>query len=82
VADRAQERAEAQRIAETSFVPPYQADDFDDEGFVLSCTWCGGEGEFFGNELPGYDPGWHDPERVYDCPACGGSGERRDQRLF
>jgi len=63
-------------------IRPYEPDDYDDEGFVLTCTWCSGEGEFWGAELPGYDPGWHDPERLYPCPACNGSGERRDQRLF
>ncbi len=58
-------------------------DDFDyDDRDEYDCTWCCGEGEFWGNELPGYDPGWHDPERLYPCPACSGSGNRRDQRLF
>jgi hypothetical protein len=55
-----------------------------DEDFMddLDCTWCGGECEFFGNELPGYDPGWHLPDHLYACPACKGSGNRRDQVLF
>lgn len=63
-------------------IKPYRDEDYDDEGFVLSCTWCSGEGEFWGSELPGYDPGWHDPDTVYACPACHGTGERRDQVLF
>lgn len=46
------------------------------------CSWCGGEGEFWGNELPGYDPGWHLPDQLYPCPACKGTGNRRDQVLF
>lgn len=50
---------------------------FDDD-----CTWCSGEGQFWGNELPGYDPGWHLPDELYPCPACRGSGSRRKQVLF
>lgn len=48
----------------------------------FDCTWCGGEGEFWGNELPGYDPGWHLPDQLYPCPACKGTGNRKDQVLF
>lgn len=54
--------------------------DEDDDGF--DCTICGGEGEFFGEELPGFDFGWHLPDRVYPCPSCGGTGNRRDQRYM
>lgn len=48
----------------------------------LDCSWCCGEGEFWGSELPGYDPGWHLPDRLYACPACKGTGRRRNQVLF
>ena len=59
--------------------------DAEDEAFMddgFDCTWCCGEGEFWGSELPGYDPGWHDPEKLYPCPACHGTGNRKDQVLF
>lgn len=52
------------------------------DGDEFDCTICGGEGEFFGNEIPGYDPGWHLPDRLYPCPSCGGTGNRRDQRYM
>lgn len=60
----------------------YDAEDeeFMDDGH--DCTWCCGEGEFWGSELPGYDPGWHLPDKLYPCPACHGTGERKDQVLF
>ena len=59
-------------------------DEYDDDGYdvALACTWCCGEGSFWGSELPGYDPGWHDPESLYPCPACHGTGDREDQVLF
>ena len=53
-----------------------------DEDDDFDCTICGGEGSFFGSELPGYDPGWHLPDKVYPCPSCQGSGNRRDQRYM
>lgn len=46
------------------------------------CTWCGGEGFFFGDETPGFDYINDDPEGVYDCPACLGTGLREKQSLF
>lgn len=67
----------------TPFEPDYE--DADGPGFwadTLDCTWCGGEGSFWGQELPGYDPGWHDPDTLYPCPACHGTGDRKDQVLF
>ncbi len=53
-----------------------------DEDDDFECSICGGEGEFFGSEIPGYDPGWHLPDRVYPCPSCNGTGNRRDQRYM
>ena len=50
--------------------------------YELECTWCGGEGYFFGEELPGFDFFWHDPCGLNLCPACRGSGLRKDQTLF
>ncbi len=55
-------------------------DEYDDDD--VACSICNGEGEFFGSEIPGYDPGWHLPDRVYPCPSCGGTGNRRDQRYM
>jgi hypothetical protein len=58
-------------------------DDYtDDEGFELSCAMCDGEGSFFGEDLPTYDPLWHDPDRTYPCPSCHGSGNRRDMTIW
>jgi DnaJ-class molecular chaperone len=59
-------------------VQPYRDEDFDDEGFVLTCTHCGGEGTCDANADPLWDCGYVD----HPCHACGGSGERRDQRIF
>lgn len=56
----------------------FEYDDRDD----YDCTWCSGEGCFWGSELPGFDPGWHLPDELYPCPACKGTGNRRDQTLF
>ena len=56
----------------------FEYDDRDD----YDCSWCGGEGMFWGSELPGFDPGWHLPDELYPCPACHGTGNRRDQVLF
>lgn len=58
-------------------IRPYTDDDFDDEGFVLECTHCGGEGVQEGDRS-----GWDEPGELVDCRACGGSGDRRDQRIF
>lgn len=53
-----------------------------DDRDEYDCSWCCGEGSFFGSEIPGYDPGWHLPDEQYPCPACKGSGNRKDQVLF
>lgn len=60
--------------------PDCRCDDPVDED--ADCSWCCGEGMFFGSELPGYDPGWHLPDEMYPCPACGGTGARHSQVLF
>ena len=60
-------------------------DELEDDGDFMDdydCTWCNGEGQFWGSELPGYDPGWHLPDELYPCPACKGTGNRRNQVLF
>lgn len=51
-------------------------EDFDDE---WACTRCGGEGWC---EVD--DPLWDDCDEFGNgtCNACGGSGERRHQRVF
>lgn len=56
----------------------YAEDDFDDEGFVLACTHCNGEGTCDANSDPLGDCG----ELDHPCHACGGSGDRRNQRVF
>jgi hypothetical protein len=48
----------------------------------ISCTRCGGEGCFVGDETPGFDYINDDPNEVYDCPACNGSGLFKDQVIF
>lgn len=48
----------------------------------LSCTWCDGDQYFYGDDLPGFDWSWHDPEDFHDCPACRGTGLRKFQTLF
>ena len=60
------------------FVRPYVEDDYDDEGFVLSCTHCNGEGTCDDNA----NPLWDCDDNLHGCHACGGTGERRDQRVF
>lgn len=59
-------------------VGPYTDDDFDDEGFVLTCTHCSGEGTCDDNA----NPSWDCDENPHPCHACGGSGDRHDQRIF
>lgn len=66
------------RPTETESPDDFEYDDRDE----YECTWCSGEGSFWGNELPGYDAGWHDPDQQYPCPACHGTGNRTDQVLF
>lgn len=46
------------------------------------CSMCGGEGCFFGEELPAYDPGWHIADKTYPCPSCNGTGNRRDMTIW
>lgn len=62
----------------------YFLDDDEDADFAddLECTMCNGEGQFFGSEIPGYDPGWHIPDRIYPCPSCNGSGRRSDMTIW
>jgi hypothetical protein len=44
----------------------------------LECTHCGGEGTCD----DGADPLWSCPDELHSCHACGGSGNRKDQRVF
>lgn len=52
---------------------------FDDEA---DCGMCGGEGWFFGEDLPTFSFGWHDPEKSYACPSCHGTGLRKDMTIW
>lgn len=56
------------------------ADDWDDDhGFLdLDCTHCGGDGTCDDNA----DPLWDCDDQPHPCHACGGTGRRRDQRIF
>jgi hypothetical protein len=56
----------------------WNGEDFTDD---LECTMCGGEGSFFGEDLPTYDFFWHRPDRLYPCPSCNGSGARKDMTI-
>lgn len=53
-------------------------DDEDDFGQEHDCTHCGGEGECDDNA----DPLGDCDDHPHPCHACGGSGNRRDQRIF
>lgn len=57
------------------------ADDYDDEDYDPEgqCTWCGGEGFWFGDQFG--DPGWYEAAETYPCPSCRGSGLRKDMVL-
>lgn len=59
-------------------VDPYEDKDFDDEGFVLACTHCNGEGTCDANT----DPLGNCGEEDHPCHACNGTGDRRDQVIF
>jgi hypothetical protein len=50
----------------------------DDFGYELECTHCGGEGTCDANE----NPLWDCDVNLHPCHSCGGSGKRRDQRVF
>jgi hypothetical protein len=50
--------------------------------YCNECSWCSGEGLFYGSETPGFDYVNDDLDGIYDCPACMGSGLKKDQRLF
>lgn len=50
----------------------------DDDGIAWDCTHCGGSGECCDNA----DPLWDCDENLHPCHACGGSGNRGDQRIF
>jgi DnaJ-class molecular chaperone len=52
--------------------------DVDDFGHELKCTICGGEGTCDDNA----DPLWDCDEIPHPCHACGGTGNRRDQRYM
>ena len=57
-----------------------RCDEYEDDD--AECSMCNGEGWFFGSDLPGYDPGWHDPDGTYHCPSCNGSGNRKDMTIW
>lgn len=46
------------------------------------CTKCDGEGCFWGEEAIGFDYVNDDPNALYDCAACGGSGLAKDQTIW
>jgi hypothetical protein len=50
----------------------------DEDGYELPCTHCNGDGECDANA----NPLWDCDDSPHDCHACGGTGNRRDQRIF
>lgn len=53
-------------------------DELFDDGQEWDCTHCGGDGDCDANANPLGDC----DENPHPCHACGGSGLRRDQRIF
>ena len=53
---------------------------FNDETgeWEYDCTHCGGSGECDANA----DPLWDCDDNPHPCHACGGTGNRSDQRIF
>lgn len=45
-----------------------------------ACSWCGGEGTWWGDQFG--DPGWYMPDELYPCPSCKGTGNREDMTLW
>lgn len=65
-------------LQEDTRIEPYLDEDFEDDGSLLSCTHCSGEGTCDA----GNDPEGNCPELDHPCHACNGSGDRRDQTVF
>lgn len=57
--------------------PVHGVDGTDPGDVEWYCTRCGGEGVQESDR-----PGWEEPGEFVNCHACGGSGNRRDQRVF
>lgn len=66
---------EAQVVAGGGFSLPAGSPDWEDDDDDR-CHFCGGDGCVFGEDLD--DPLWYDPETIYRCPCCNGSGEAKD----
>jgi hypothetical protein len=56
----------------------YSMEDYLDDMAEYDCTHCGGEGLCW----DGSDPLGNCPDEPHRCHACGGSGNRKDQRIF
>lgn len=61
-------------IATDSPHDPYE----DDFGNEFECTHCNGDGDCDANA----NPLWDCDDDLHQCHACGGSGLRKDQRVF
>lgn len=69
--------------------PNTQQSEYDEDAFgdtvpddTTDCTWCGGDGWFIGEEAPGFDYVNDDPNEMYPCTACRGTGLRKNQVCF
>lgn len=56
-------------------------DEFDYDGYEPSCYTCCGEGVVDSVAQASGRYGWDD-DGPGDCPNCGGSGLRKDQKVF
>jgi DnaJ-class molecular chaperone len=69
------ERAETVNARDDEREDVVFVEDFGDQD---DCTHCNGEGTCDDNA----DPLWDCDDNPHPCHACGGSGRRRDQRIF
>lgn len=58
--------------------PEERLSDFADD----ECSFCGGDGFMVGGDMPGFDFINDDPDDIYRCPSCNGSGFKKDQTIF
>ncbi len=59
-----------------------ESQEYDEEFFdpEAGCSECGGEGWISGDTM--YDPICYDPNKIYECRCCGGSGLAKDMTYF